>query len=240
MKRRTVVFAVMLLGWNAPAESQVPAPFDPSGLLPRIDSYELRLNGNTIGTQTVILERSPAGFIFRETTIMPGGTQTTEVRFDADLQMTSVRQEGQMGGAEMHIDVVYADGRASGTARVPGPEGMRAREVDARIPPNAIDDNVLALLLPTLAWAPGAVWTLPVFASGKGELMEYTIRAGSVETTTTAAGTYRTYNAEATGGDRTVVFHVTADAPHQLIRITLPGTPIEIVWTHSAPQAESR
>lgn len=236
MKRIVLLLLAVLVGATTastmqPGSAELPAVLDASRILPGSHAFELRVGGKVIGTMTLGIERSGDGFLFNEATTTPSHSQTTEVRFGRDLRMTSVRQNGRLNGAETHVDVAYAGGRATGTARIPGAGGLRDVKVDASVPPNVIDDNLLVLLLPAMPWAAQASWTVPVFASGKGTLTEQTFRVGAIESIDTPSGAYRTYRADVSGGEQPVTFFVTADAPHQLVKLAVPGSPLEIVRT---------
>lgn len=236
---RTPLLAMLLLAAlpdTARAQDCAALPFDPAALSARADTFEMRVNGQTFGTQTTTLEAVDGGWRFRETTTIPHGSQTTEVRFDAALRMQSVSQRGTIGGQEMRIDVAYAGGRAVGTAATPGPEGIRAIDVDVAVPPCAVDDNVLTELIGALPWSPGARYTVPVFASGRGEIGAYTLTAGAVETVELPAGAVEAYRVEVDAGAQPLVFHLDARAPHPLVRVTMPGTPMEIVRTSALPR----
>jgi hypothetical protein len=212
-----------------PARAQ-PCALDPARVTAAADTFEIRVGGRPIGTQTMLLEPSESGWRFRETTTLASGSQTTEVRMDGALALQRVAQRGRMGGREMRIGVLVRDGRASGMAVTPA-GGDGEVPVDVALPPCAVDDNTLAALLPALAWAPGARWTVPVFASGKGTVEPHALEVLGEEEVTVPAGTLRAYRARVTGGDRQLVVHVAADAPHRLLRIEVEGTPMEIVRT---------
>lgn len=235
--RIPMLAALLLAALPNPARAQDCAalPFDPAALSPRADTFELRVNGRAFGTQTTALDAVDGGWRFRETTALPAGSQTTEVRFDRALRMQSVAQMGTMAGQEMHIVVTYAGGRAVGRAATPGPEGIRTIDVDAAVPACAVDDNVLTALIGALPWSPGARYTVPVFASGRGEIETYTLAAGAVEPVELPGGPVEAYAVEVETGGRPLVFHLDARAPHPLVRITMTGTPMEIVRTSALP-----
>lgn len=226
---------------QAQAPDTLNTPLDPSHIAPHdAETFEAQVEGNTIGTQTVELKRTDDGFIFRETTVMPDQMQSTEVRFGTDLQMRSAHQEGLAGDNEVRIDVDYTDGHATGTARVPGPDGIREVNVDARVPLDVVDDNVFVSLLPAMPWAPGAEWTVPVFASYRNELLNYTFQVGQIDTTSTPAGEYTTYRADVTTTNQSFVFYVTAEPPHELVKLTIPGSPLEIVRSDPSTDTKPR
>lgn len=196
----------------------------------RSDTFDLRVNGSSVGAQIVTLDQVPGGFIFRETTTTSVGGQRTEVYMDSTLAMRTVHQEGQMHGQVMRIEVRYADGRALGTARVPGSEGMVDVVVDAAVPAGVVDDNVLMALLPALPWKEGARLQLPIFASGRNTLAVYTFTVTGSERTGVAGEEIEAFRVEVTGG-QPLVLHVSAAAPHGLLRLQVVGTPVEVVRT---------
>lgn len=203
--------------------------FDTAAVLTPVDTFEIRAGAQVIGQQVISLERAPGGFVFREQTTMPQGNQSTEVLLDSSLQMQEVTQHGEMGGQQLRINVSYGEGHATGEARVARPEGVRDVIVDAAVPAGVVDDNVLASILPGVPWRPGLSVTVPVFSSGKNELSTYLLSAGEVISVGTGSDTVEVYPVEVKGAARPLVFHFRATAPHQLVRISIPGTPIEFV-----------
>ena len=70
--------------------------------------------------------------------------------------------------AETKIDVVYAGGRAKGTASTPDPSGKPKQVViDTVVADGTIDDNAVQALLPALKWKPDAKWTINVLSAGQ-------------------------------------------------------------------------
>lgn len=229
---RVFALAITLTGAFAahPAAAQRP-PIDLEAFAPQADTFAFRVNGQTIGTQVVSLTATADGFLFRETTTTPAGSQSTEVRMDAGGGMRSVLQRGEMAGQVMRIDVAYAGGRATGDARVPGPQGMQEGTVEAAVPADVIDDNVLTAFLPALSWTANATFELPVFSAGKNELAVHTFRVMAEEDVTVPAGSQRAYRVEVTGGAQPLVLHLSTTAPHRLLRLEVIGTPLALVRT---------
>lgn len=220
------ILATPLAAQAAPASS---LQFDTTAMLAAADTFEFRAGSRVVGRQVVTLERGPDGFVFREQTTMPQGTQSTEVLIGPGLQMRKVTQEGEMAGQQLRINVSYSDGRATGDAQLAGPDGPRDVAVDAAVPAGVVDDNVLASLLPALPWRPGLSVTVPVFASGKNELSTYTLIAGEAVPIGIGSDTVEAYPVKVEGAGRPLIFYLRATAPHRLVRISLPGAPIEVV-----------
>lgn len=233
MKKPLLLAATLALALATPAWAQRPE-IDLSAVAPRVDTFSLRVDGREIGTQVVRLDPTPEGFRFRETTTTTAGNQTTEVLMDGSLEMRSVRQSGQMGGQAMRIAVEYGGGRAVGQARVPGPEGMTEREVDAAVPAGVLDDNVMLALLPGLAWAPQAAFELPVFASGMNALVTYRVQVVGREELPGPSGPVPALRVEMAGGNAPLVVHVAEAAPHEVLRLEVVGSPMQVVRAGSS------
>ena len=136
---RLQLLALLLLATPAAAQG----PIDFSRLRPATDSFVVLVQGQPVGYELITLEKVEGGFLVTDdTNLMPRLQQRTEVAIGATGAMTSVRQRGTIMGKEMAIDVAYADGKAKGSATVPGPDGaMTAKDVAADVPANAIDSE---------------------------------------------------------------------------------------------------
>ena len=87
--------------------------------------------------------------------------------------------------------------------------------------------NLITVLLPVFAWAPGATFTVPVFLSGKGEVNSLTLSVAATESITVPAGTFEVYRVEIVGGSAPVAMYVTTTAPHRLVKVAPAGAPLE-------------
>jgi hypothetical protein len=210
------------------ALAQGASPFSAARLVARSDSFVVLVQGTPRGFARETIERTADGFRLTSRQEMGGMmSQSTEVAFSPALEMRSVKQTGQARGAEMKIDVTYADGRAKGAAPTPGPQGMQTLAVDTVVPPGSIDDNLLMALLPTLELRPGAEYRVAVFASGKGEAQEVTLKVGAAESVSVPAGTFDAHPVLMSGGPVPVTFYVSAGAASRVVRLTMAGVPME-------------
>lgn len=198
-----------------------------AALAPRRDSFAVRVQGNEIGWQRTVLERTADGYRYTDELQLPGIEQTTVLQISARGEMRSVEQRGTARGKETWIDVRYDDGRAEGHARTPSaPDSVSINEA---VPTNVLDDNAVQALLPAFPWAPDARWSIPVFASGKGQLQELELLVLGTETVTVPAGTFDAYRAELRGGAIPVTFWVSTAVPHEIIKVGGPAMPLEFV-----------
>ena len=203
---------------------------DMTKLVPRRDSFTILVQGNPLGFQSSVLEKTDAGWRYNETfqlaTIMQG---TTELLFSDKIEMKSVKADGKFQGQPMKTNVEFASGRAKGSAMTPGPTGIETKNVDAEAPVGVLDDNALQALLPALKWASGAKWTLPVFSSGQGAVQQITMTVTGKESVTVPAGTIESYKVDVTGGQQPQTYYVSVNAPHRLVKLVTVGAPVELV-----------
>ncbi len=211
-----------------PKASTLALPWDQ--LVARTDSFEVRLQGNPFGYQVTRLERDGAGWRHTDVTVLgPIVNQKTVVTFGSDGAMQSVKQEGTAQGQPMAIDVAYANGRATGSAKTPGAQGPTEVKVNAEVPAGALDDNLVQAVLPMLPLAPGARIPVTVFQSGKGTAATWTVRVDGEESVTVPAGTFATYKVAIDGAEQPVSLYVSTAAPRRVVKVAFNGVPIEIV-----------
>jgi hypothetical protein len=227
-RSRSVHFAWFLLAALLPSQAQGQLPIDLDAFAPQTDTFTLEVGGDAIGTQVITVTSVDGGFLIREVTTTRVGSQSTEVRTDRVLAMRSVRQQGLMAGQTMSIDVDYGEGRATGRARVPSAGGMTDLVIDAEVPAEAIDDNILLSVLPAIRWSDGMAFDLSIFASGKNSLVTHTVRA-SLEALDRPGGPLPAYRVEIEGGDLPLVVHLSQSRPHRLLRLEPVGSPMLVV-----------
>ncbi len=227
---RIILLFIAAAGCGSAQARVAPAPagVQVARLAARADSFEIRAGARPIGWQAARVVPTGTGVRYEETTSLGPTTQRTVVELDAAGAVRSVAQQGTMNGAEMRINLHYAGGRVSGTTLTPLSGGKEVA-IDQALAAGTVDDNALQAILPGLRWAPGAQWVFPVFSSGKGTVTPQTLRVTGVEQVAVPAGEFSAYRAELSGGERPVVFWVSAQAPHRVVRMAMPGTPIEFV-----------
>ena len=230
MKHLTVLAALTLAIAAAPASAQTAGPINFASLVARTDSFVVRAQGNTLGFQRTVIERTETGFrVTDDVQINPIMTQHTEVDLGLDGTMRSTKQKGQVRGQDATIDIAYQDGRARGVATIPSMAGAVTTTIDTTVTAGAIDDNLITALLPAMDWSPSASFTVPVFLSGKGYVQSLTLTVKGTETITVPAGTFEVYRIDLSGGQAPVAMYVTTGVPRRLVKVAPQGAPIEFV-----------
>ncbi len=204
-------------------------PVELGALAPRRDTYVILAGGQRRGSQVTSIERTPDGWRYIEELHLGANMeQRTELTMTATLEMRGVVQRGKMGDVPTAIDVHYAGGHATGTARTPGPDGhVKTLSIDAILPANVVDDNALQALLPALPMSEGATHSLDVFSSGSGKLHRATVTVKGRERLTVAAGTYNAWHVDITGEEVNVTMFVSVESPRRVLKVTSPRMPLE-------------
>ena len=227
---KLLAHATLMLIAAGSATAQSPSGVNFAGLAARTDSFVVMVQGNPLGFQRTVIERTEDGFkIVDDVQIGSIMTQHTEVELALDGAMRSTRQTGQVRGQNTSIDITYHDGRAKGSATTPSVAGLVTTAIDTTVGSHAIDDNIITALLPALEWAPGATFTLPVFLSGKGYEQGMTLTVRGTEKLTVPAGTFEVYRVDLSGGQAPVAMYITTESPRRLVKIAPQGAPLEFV-----------
>jgi zinc protease len=202
---------------------------DPAQLTPRRDSLQILIQGNPMGAQTMEITAEGDQVVVAERTMIPlmGMNQETRVVMAAGtLALRAVDQTGQVGpqAAETHLAVQA--GRITGRAQTPQPGGQpKIAEIDTILPEGTIESNQLTAVIPALALAEGATFSVNVFDASESSLKPYAIRVDGVETVTVPAGSFDVFKVTVTGGPFPTAMYVTQAAPRHIVRIEIVGQP---------------
>jgi hypothetical protein len=211
-----------------PKASPLALPWEQ--LVARADSFQVRLQGNPFGFVSTRLERTAEGWRYTDQTVLgPVINQKTVVTFSATGAMQAVTQEGTAQGQKLATTLAYANGKVTGKATTPGPQGAKESAVNADVPAGALDDNVVQALLPLMPLAAGAKVPITVFQGGKGSASTWTVRVEGEESVTVPAGTFPAYKVALDGAEQPLAFYVSTAAPRRLLKIAFVGAPVEIV-----------
>ncbi|HVX90049.1 MAG TPA: DUF3108 domain-containing protein [Gemmatimonadales bacterium] len=223
-----MVLGVALL--LATREARAQLPVDASLLEARHDSLVVRVQGQVLGWQTSQLTRNDGAIrVVDQFDLGEFGQQRTEIQLTKEGRLRWVQQGGILQGVPIRASLEYRRNQVRGVTVVPSPQGPVTLEADTTLPPGAIDDNAIALFLPTLPWAEGARWSFPVFIGGENTIRTMTLTVLGTASVSLPAGPIDTWEAELDGGRAPVRFYVTRSSPHRLARIEVVGTGLEFV-----------
>lgn len=227
--RRPFLELLAFLVFAPSLAAQQPLPLRLDALVARTDSLVIRVNGQVVGWQRLVLEPTDSGFALSEETVTPGGGQRTRIALATDASPRSVAQQGLGRGVGVFTDITYAGGRVKGRhgVRTAAAAPIDTSDIELAVPAGVVDDNALSFLLTALPWAEGATWTFPLFSSGKREVSARTLRVMEAESVTVPAGTFETWRADMDAGDNIITFNVTRTQPHRLVQVRVSGMPID-------------
>ena len=227
--------ALAALALPAPAAAQ-PA-LDASRIRADSFTYDVRFEGDPLGTLRVIYGRTDDGRIrVRESVSGTLGDEVTTYVMTSDLRPVSARRDGRLARASAALDLAYSEGRVTGEATVradsarPGQRAGDTRRitVDRELPPGVLDSNMVVAALLASPLVPGDTLRYPIFRPGRGvvEAMALVAAADSVEV---PAGTFDTYRVELATDQGDFFLWVTRETPRVLVRETFRGRPVEVV-----------
>jgi zinc protease len=215
------------------APKAVRVDFDLGALASRRDSFVVRFSGTEAGWMRGVFEKTAEGFRYTEDTRLGGGfvVQTTTLDMDPTGAMKAIKQVGKVQGQDAAIDVVYASGRAKGTASSPDPQSGKIKRltIDTALAEGTLDDNAVQALIPAFKWKADGKWTFNVLSAGQGEIKPWTLAVSGVETVTIGAKPVEAFKAELSGPSAPLTLWVSTAKPHTLLKIAIAGQPLEFV-----------
>lgn len=204
--------------------------FDRTQLVARRDSFQIVAQGTPLGHSVTAWSEAEDGPTYWEITAIPmmGMTQETNVKLDpATLAAVSVDINGNFGGRTAETHLAYDNGHVTGSAQTPKPTGEIATvDVDTTLATGFIDMNLVQPLLPALALADGASFTVSAFDASENRIKTITLKVTGTQDVTVPAGTFSTFRVEMTGIEQGAVYFVTTDSPRRLVKTEVVGQPI--------------
>ncbi len=203
---------------------------DLSQIVSRRDSMQISAQGMPVGYLVREVSRANGSATYTENLSIAafGMTQNLELTLDLEpLAMGTVDQTVEFRGQSAETHLEYGAASVKGTAQSPEPTGtIKTLEIDTTLVEGTVDDNTLTMLIPALALADGATFTVNVFESSEGSAKPYTLAVRGTESVTVPAGTFDTFKVESSGGAQPFVFYVTQEAPRRLVKIEIVGQPV--------------
>jgi len=205
-------------------------------LQPQRDSFVVLSRGRAVGFQRTNLERTPGGYRLHDEVRVEGAlSQSTEVEFSAEGSTRSAAQNGNIA-APVHIKLEYIGDGVRGGVTTPS-AGRTARAIDIAMPAETVDDNLVAMLVPTLAWSRDARYTITI-SHLDSIAASYWLTVTGLQRVTVPSGSYDTYKVELIGdAPEQVLLFVTVARPHRLVKVVPVGERVEFVLASGAATA---
>ena len=214
---------LLSLGRAAAAHDQLP--IDAAALLGRHDSMVVLVRGQPFGWQTSQLIRTADGFrVVEQFSLGEFVQQRTEILLGKDGTIRWVQRGGTVNGVTVHTSLEYRRGRVRGVSVAPVAGAPMTLETDKALPAGTIDENAIALYLPTLPWALGAKFSFNVFSGDENAVRPMTLTVLGTATVTLASGSVEAWEIQLDGGPATVRYYMTRSEPHRMARMDLLET----------------
>ena len=210
-----------------------PVALDPAQFADHTDSSRVVIQGNAVGfTVSEIRRRAPDSVVYAERSSLANGAfqqQTTLVLEPASGLVRQVDQVTTQQGQKAETHLTYAGGRVKGASAAPQPDGSVKRfEIDTALPPGAVDENAVPIIVPALSLAPGKTFAVTFFTPSENAIKVLTFKVGAPEAVTVPAGTFQGFRIDVTGSRVPFTMYVSTDAPRRLLKTEFVGQPFVV------------
>src|SRR5436853_1322386 len=207
-----------------------PVALDATQLAAHTDSSRVVIQGNPVGfTVSEIRRPPPDSLLYTERSNLANGTfqqQTTLVLEPASGLVRQVDQVTTQQGQKAETHLTYAAGRVKGASAAPQPDGSVKRfEIDTALPPGAVDENAVPIIVPALSLAPGTTFSVTFFTPSENAIKVLTFKVGAPEAGTVPAGTFQGFRIDVTGSRVPFTIYVGADTPRRVLKTEFVGQP---------------
>jgi len=210
-----------------------PVALDPAQFADHTDSSRVVIQGNAVGfTVSEIRRRAPDSVVYAERSSLANGAfqqQTTLVLEPASGLVRQVDQVTTQQGQKAETHLTYAAGRVKGASAAPQPDGSVKRfEIDTALPPGAVDENAVPIIVPALSLAPGKTFAVTFFTPSENAIKVLTFKVGAPEAVTVPAGTFQGFRIDVTGSRVPFTMYVSTGAPRRLLKTEFVGQPFVV------------
>ena len=185
----------------------------------------VRVRGQELGWQTSQLVKTGDGFrVVEQFSLGEFVQQRTEILLARDGTIRWVQRGGTVNGVAVRTSLEYRRGRVRGVSVAPVAGAPLTLETNMAIPAGTIDENAIALYLPTLPWAEGARFSFNVFSGDENAIRPMTLTVLGTATVTLPSTSVEAWEVQLDGGPATVRYYVTRAEPHRVARMDLLET----------------
>jgi imidazolonepropionase-like amidohydrolase len=198
------------------AADPAPAP-DASKLAMGRIVYRVVVGADTSGVDTMGVVAQDGRLVFTEASHTPVFSMDARVEMATPSLAPLVSELVQeMGGNRIQAGLRYADGRVTGTLKMPAAFGGETA-LDSPTPGAVYDAAALYPVIAALPLRTGAAWTLPVYTTYVRQVAPYRVEVGAVETVQTGMGAVPAWRVQVTAGAFTQVMWISEAEPRWLV-----------------------
>jgi zinc protease len=199
---------------------------DASSLKPMTMVYGVTFQGNPVAENTMVVTRaSTAGKDVVKVNSTTSGmmTATNELIFEArTFAPVSVKMEMQMGPQTMSQDLAYANGKVTGTSKMPQGD----KTIDAAAPAGTLLSGMDQFALMLANFEATKEVSLPVFNAQSGTVSNFVAKVVGESKVTVPAGTFDVYDLDVSGADGSMKVYVAKTAPNVIVKQEFAAQPV--------------
>ncbi len=206
--------------------------FDPSQLVVGRDSFTIMVQGNPLGALTRTIERTmqgdrPVFSVKSEIQIGALGGQSAEYVLDAaSLDPITYDQAASQMGQTIQTQLTYGEGgRVTGSV-----SGAVEATIDTVFGTPVYDLDMLSTIVPTMALADGASFTLAIFQPTTQTFSQETLNVTDGGMVTVPAGEFDTWQVNVSG-QLPWIFMVSKADPRLVVKMEIAGQPLSFELT---------
>ena len=199
---------------------------DASAIKPMTLVYGVVFQGNPVAENTMVVSRAnEAGKDVVKVTSNTSGmiTASNELIFEAkSFAPVSWNMEMQMGPQTMSGKLAYANGKITGTAKLP--QGDKA--IDAAAPAGTLLSGMDQFALMLNNFATTKELSLPVFNMQTGTVSNFTAKLVGESKVTVPAGSFDVYELDVSGAEGSTKVFVSKTAPNLIVKQEFAAQPV--------------
>jgi zinc protease len=208
----------------APKASNVA--LDASAIKPMTLVYGVNFQGNPVAENTMVVSRASEGGkdvvkVHSATSGMM--TASSDLMFDAKtFAPVSWNMEMQMGPQTMEVKLAHANGKITGTSKMP--QGEKA--IDAPAPSGTLLSGMDQFAIMLNNFGTTKEITLPIFNAQSGTVTNFTAKAVGESKVTVPAGTFDVYELDVSGAEGSTKVFVSKAAPNVIVKQEFAAQPV--------------
>ncbi|HET9440974.1 MAG TPA: insulinase family protein [Longimicrobiales bacterium] len=207
-------------------KTSVSGPLDASTIKPMTLVYSVSFQGNPVAENNMVVTRAMLGGkdVVKVNSATSGMmTATNELVFEAkSFTPVSMNMEMQMGPQTMSQKLVYANGKITGTSKLP--QGDKTINADAPAGTLMSGMDQFALMLNDFAATKEV--SLPVFNAQTGTISSFTAKVVGESKVTVPAGSFDVYELDVSGAEGSMKVFVSKAAPRVIVKQEFATQPV--------------
>ena len=205
-----------------PASVQI----DASSLKPMTMIYGVTFQGNPVAENTMVVSRATQtgkDVVKVNSTTSGMMNATNELIFEArTFTPVSMKMEMQMGPQTMSVNLAHANGKITGTTKLPQGD----KSIDAAAPAGTLLSGMDQFAIMLANFGASKEVSLPVFNAQTGTVSNFVAKVVGESRVTVPAGSFDVYDLDVSGAEGSMKVYVARTAPHVIVKQEFAAQPV--------------